>query len=157
MVPITAALTAEHKTFRDLFDRVERELPGLQTAAEVKALGRKVEEMLRRHSKVEDDLLLMAQNSAPKLKNRFARCLREHCEVSAEYVQLHRALRLTRAKTLLKEGLKYSRKHFDYEERFVFPLIEKVLTSETLTKLGSIWFLNHPSFQSVTSAKFVAN
>jgi hypothetical protein len=34
-----------------------------------------------------------------------------------------------------------SRKHFQLEERKVFPLIEKGMKPETLLKLGTVWFL----------------
>ena len=156
MIPITVALTAEHKTFLRIFDQAERKLPQVQTAIEVRKLGRKVEDMLRRHTKAEEDLLLMAQSAAAEFRNRYARCLRHHHEIAAQFVQLHTAHQATRAKTLLKEALKHSRKHLTYEERFVFPLIEQVLNSKTLTKLGSMWFLSHPSFQGVTSARYLA-
>jgi hemerythrin-like domain-containing protein len=32
-----------------------------------------------------------------------------------------------------------SRKHFDREERIVFPLAEKVMKDETLAELGKTW------------------
>jgi hemerythrin-like domain-containing protein len=32
-----------------------------------------------------------------------------------------------------------SRKHFDREERIVFPLAEKVMKKETLVELGKVW------------------
>ena len=156
MLPITAALTAEHKMFRDIFDQMERKLPGLRAATEVKELGQQLEDMLRRHAETEDDLLLMAQSADPEFKNRFAKCHRDHNEVSAEYMQLCATQPLTKAKALFKEGMKHTRKHIEYEERFIFPLIEKVVAPQILTRMGSIWVMNHPSFQSVTSAKYLA-
>ena len=146
---------AEHKTFLGLFDQVEKQLPGLQTATEVQELGRKVENMLRRHAKTEDDLLLMAQSAAPELKRRFAKGLQDHLDIGAEYVQLHTTHHLNDARRLLKEAIRKSRIHIEYEERFIFPVIEKVVDLHTLTKLSSMWFLSHPSFQSVTSARYL--
>ena len=157
MIPITAALAAEHKTFFGLFDQVEKELPQVQTVTEVREVGLKLENMLRRHSKAEDDLLLMAQSAAPELKNRFARCLQDHQEIHVEYVQLHTTQHSTKAKRLLKEAIRHSRIHFEYEEHIIFPLIEKTVDPQTLTRLSSMWRLDHPSFQSVTSTRAVAD
>ncbi len=157
MIPITTALTAEHKTFLGIFDQMERKLPGLRTATEVKELGQKLEDMLHRHAETEDDLLLMAQIAAPKFKNRFAKCYQDHNEVSAQFVQLHTTQHSTKAKRLLKEAIRHSRIHFEYEEHIVFPLIEKVVDPQTQTKLGSMRFLSHPSSQSVTSTRGLAD
>jgi hemerythrin-like domain-containing protein len=40
---------------------------------------------------------------------------------------------------LLLVAVAHSRKHFDKEERIVFPLAERVLNSKTLTSLGQSW------------------
>lgn len=34
-----------------------------------------------------------------------------------------------------------SRRHFKWEERFVFPLLDKLLDPELLRRLGTMWFL----------------
>jgi len=39
----------------------------------------------------------------------------------------------------LLSAVAYSRKHFDKEERIVFPLAERVLKNKTLTALGQTW------------------
>jgi hemerythrin-like domain-containing protein len=39
----------------------------------------------------------------------------------------------------LLSAVSYSRKHFDKEERIVFPLAERVLNNKTLTTLGHSW------------------
>ena len=55
---ITEALLAEHVVFHNMFDYVERTLPGVKTLAEVRALSALLNTMLRIHSKVEDHLLI---------------------------------------------------------------------------------------------------
>jgi hemerythrin-like domain-containing protein len=53
------------------------------------------------------------------------------------------AIRTTRsvavAKRLLLKAVALSRSHFDKEERIVFPLAEKLLSSNTLLLLGKRW------------------
>jgi hemerythrin-like domain-containing protein len=39
----------------------------------------------------------------------------------------------------LLSAVSYSRKHFDKEERIVFPMAERVLNGKTLTALGQKW------------------
>ncbi len=43
------------------------------------------------------------------------------------------------ARQLLIEAVLASRKHFDKEERVVFPLAERLLKTRTLVELGSRW------------------
>ena len=40
---------------------------------------------------------------------------------------------------LLLAAVAYSRRHFDKEERIVFPMAERVLKTKTLTALGQAW------------------
>jgi len=52
---------------------------------------------------------------------------------------LQQAKQFKKARHLLLAAVAYSRKHFDKEERIVFPLAERVLNSRTLTALGQTW------------------
>jgi hemerythrin-like domain-containing protein len=49
------------------------------------------------------------------------------------------ATRSNRARQHLLAAVACSRKHFDKEERIVFPLAERVLKAKTLTTLGQTW------------------
>ena len=46
---------------------------------------------------------------------------------------------LQKARQLLLSAVAYSRKHFDKEERIVFPMAERVLKGNTLAALGQTW------------------
>jgi hemerythrin-like domain-containing protein len=46
------------------------------------------------------------------------------------------------AKQTLLTAIAESRKHFDKEERIVFPMAERVLKAQTLTELGRQWMKN---------------
>ena len=43
------------------------------------------------------------------------------------------------ARKLLLDVVAASRKHFEKEERIVFPMAERILKAKTLTDLGSEW------------------
>ncbi len=43
------------------------------------------------------------------------------------------------AKKILLGAVTASRKHFDKEERIVFPLAERILKAKTLSELGEQW------------------
>ena len=45
------------------------------------------------------------------------------------------------AKKILLNAIAASRKHFDKEERIVFPLAERILKAKTLNELGEEWLL----------------
>ena len=55
------------------------------------------------------------------------------------FVAVGKARQLKVAKGLLLHAITASRKHFDKEERIVFPLAERVLKTKTLTELGTEW------------------
>jgi iron-sulfur cluster repair protein YtfE (RIC family) len=142
MIPITRALNAEHLMFNAVFDEVERLLPRLNRLMEVKRLARLVEGLLRTHAKAEDDLLMLAQSHGSGDKGRYARCHHQHHEIDSQLTRVHSAVSLTRARKLLRDALAASRKHFQHEERKVFPLLERGVKPEELTRLGTAWFLH---------------
>jgi hypothetical protein len=141
MIPITRALTAEHQMFTAVFDQVEDLLPNLDRLDELKRLARLLEGLLLSHAKVEGDLLMLARDQAGKDKRRYERCRHEHQEIDSRLTRVHSARNVARARSLLRGALAASRQHFKHEERTVFPLLEKGIQREALTKLGTVWFL----------------
>ena len=139
MIPITRALVAEHKMFCAVFDQVEHLLPGVKQLAHVKELSRMVEGLLRSHAAAEEDLVLLALDHAPEHKRRGDRIHQEHQEIDSRIMRVHGTKNLARARSLLRAAMIASRKHFEHEERVVFPLVERVMKPETLTKLGGVW------------------
>ncbi len=55
------------------------------------------------------------------------------------YTQTHKVRDLRSAKKLLLGAVVVSRKHFDKEERIVFPMAERILKAKTLSELGETW------------------
>jgi hemerythrin-like domain-containing protein len=136
---ITEALFAEHLVFHNMFDHIEVRAPKLKTLAEVKSLAALMESLLKAHSDTEDELFIgPLEHCFEQLGQRDA-FLEEHQEIDASLRNLQQAKQLKQAQQLLLAAVTYSRKHFDKEERIVFPLAERVLNNKTLTALGRTW------------------
>jgi len=136
---ITEALLAEHAVFHNLFDYAERTVPKLKAVGEVRSLARLMESLLTAHSRTEEELLVQP----------LEHCLEQigHCEIfHQEHEEIDRNLELAQMAKSLKQARRCllaavasSRKHFDKEERIVFPLAEKHLKARTLTGLWTTW------------------
>lgn len=136
---ITEALFAEHLVFHSMFDHIEAMAPSLKTLAEVKVLAALMEHLLKGHSDTEDELFIgPLEHCFEQLGQRDA-FLEEHREMDDSLKNVRETKNLKRARQLLLAAVSYSRKHFDKEERIVFPLAESVLKNKTLTALGQTW------------------
>ncbi len=136
---ITEALYAEHLVFHNMFDHIEATAPGLKTLGEVKCLAALMEAMLKSHSDTEDDLFLgPLEHCFEQIGQRDA-FLEEHREMDGNLRLVQEATRLKEAQRRLLAAVAHSRRHFDREERIVFPIAERVLKSKTLTELGQTW------------------
>ncbi|MEY4386854.1 MAG: hypothetical protein RLY20_2137 [Verrucomicrobiota bacterium] len=136
---ITEALLAEHQVFHSLFDHVERTAPRLKTLGEVKALGALLEASLKAHSDAEDDLLFAPMEHCIEQIGQSKPFHDEHEEIDRTLLGVQQARQLAAARKLIKSAVEASRKHFDKEERIVFPMAEKILSQATLLKLGDAW------------------
>jgi hemerythrin-like domain-containing protein len=136
---ITEALFAEHLVFHSMFDHIEAAAPKLKTLAEVKALAALMESLLKSHSDTEDELFIGPLEHCFEQIGQRDGFLEEHEEIDASLKNLQQAKQLKKARQLLLSAVSYSRKHFDKEERIVFPMAERVLNAKTLTALGQTW------------------
>ena len=136
---ITEALLAEHLVFHNLFDHIEVTAPRLKTLAEIKSLAALMESMLKAHSDTEDELFIgPLEHCFEQIGQRDAFLL-EHQEIDENLKRVQEAKRASQACQLLLAAVTYSRKHFDKEERIVFPMAERFLNSKTLAALGQTW------------------
>jgi hemerythrin-like domain-containing protein len=136
---ITEALFTEHLVFHNMFDHIERVAPRCETLGELKTLATIMEALLKAHSDTEDALFLgPLEHCFEQLGQRDA-FLEEHQEMDGHLQLVQKATRLKEARELLLVAVAHSRRHFDREERVVFPLAERVLKSKTLTQLGQTW------------------
>ena len=136
---ITEALFAEHLVFHNLFDHLENVVPKLRTLGEIKALAALMEVMLKSHSDTEDELFIGPLEHCFEQIGQREQFHQEHEEIDENLRLVQKARQISAARKMLLAAVAYSRKHFDKEERVVFPMAEKVLNARTLTQLGQVW------------------
>ena len=136
---ITETLLAEHVVFHNLFDHIERVLPGLRSVSEVRTLASVMETMLESHSRVEDDLLIAPMEHCMEQLGQKDTFHKEHEEIDEALRRIPRTTNVIQARRMLLKAVVASRRHFDKEERIVFPLAERVLNENTLRTLGQSW------------------
>ena len=136
---ITDVLRAEHAVFHNLFDYIETAVPHLKSLAEVKGLAIVVEKLHGPHSKTEDDLFIEPLEHYFDQMGQKENFHAEHEHIEATLAKVQTAKTLKAAKKILLNAIAASRKHFDKEERIVFPLAERILKAKTLSELGEQW------------------
>src|ERR1051325_2820960 len=136
---ITQILMAEHTVFHNLFDHIEKTAPRLRTLAEVKSLAATLETLLHAHSQTEDELFVAPLEHCFEQLGHRETFHEEHDEIDETLLATPKSRAVKAARSLLLAAVAASRKHFDKEERIVFPLAERTLKAETLKSLGEAW------------------
>ena len=136
---ITDALLAEHVVFHNLFDYLERTAPKLKTAAEIRSLAQLLEFLLEAHSRTEEELIIAPLDHCFEQIGQRETFHQEHEEIDANLKLAQTARTIKKARAHLMSAVISSRKHFDKEERIVFPLAEQLLTAKTLAGLWKTW------------------
>jgi hemerythrin-like domain-containing protein len=136
---ITDILRAEHTVFQHLFDHVETTTPRLRKLAEVKMLAVLVDKVLAPHSETEDELFIEPLEHCFEQIGQNETFHHEHEVMEDTLAQVGKARTLAAGKQHLLSAIAAGRKHFDKEERIVFPMAERVLKAKTLTDLGREW------------------
>lgn len=136
---ITDILRAEHTVFHHIFDHIESVAPRLKTLAEIKALAKLADKVMSPHSETEDNLFIEPLEHCFEQIGQRETFHHEHVVIEKTFAAIAKARDLKTAKTLLLRAIAASRKHFDKEERIVFPMAERVMKSKTLTDLGIEW------------------
>jgi hemerythrin-like domain-containing protein len=136
---ITSILRAEHAVFHNLFDYIERISPTVRTVAEIKSLARLTESLLAAHSKTEDELFIEPLEHCFEQVGQRETFHDEHEAIDRALAAVQKAREAKAARKQLLAVVLAARKHFDKEERIVFPMAERVLKAATLTDLGEQW------------------
>jgi hemerythrin-like domain-containing protein len=137
---ITSILQAEHAVFHNLFDYIERTSPTVRTVAEIKSLARLTESLLAAHSRTEDELFIEPLEHCFEQVGQRETFHDEHEAIDLALATVQKAREVKTARKQLLAVVLAARKHFDKEERIVFPMAERVLKAKTLTDLGEQWF-----------------
>ena len=136
---ITEALFAEHQVFHNFFDFIERNIHKSKVLAEVKLLASLLETMLEAHSRTEDELFIGPLEHCFEQIGHRETFHQEHEEIEGNLRLAQKAKQIKAARRLLLAAVFASRKHFDKEERIVFPMAERMLNAKTLVALGQTW------------------
>jgi len=136
---ITHALLAEHVVFHSLFDYIDRTAPKLRSVAEVRTLSDLLAAMLEEHSEAEDQLLIEPLEPSFCQLGQDRNFHDEHDAIEQYLASARSARSLAKAKHLLANAVALARKHFDKEERIVFPLAERQLSARSQLLLGKRW------------------
>ena len=136
---ITDALLAEHVVFHNLFDHIEQTAPRLTSTGEICALADLLETMLVKHSKSEDELLMNYLDDSIEQLGQRETFHEEHELIEAHLNNVREETHLETCRKKLVDAVVGARKHFDKEERLIFPLAEKVISYHNIMKLGEQW------------------
>lgn len=139
VMKITDILRAEHTVFHHLFDHIEATIPRSKTLGEVKSLATLAAKVMAPHSETEDELFIEPLEHCFEQIGQRETFHHEHEIIEDTFARIHKARDLKTAKKLLLGAITASRKHFDKEERIVFPMAERILKTKTLTDLGDEW------------------
>ena len=143
---ITQILRAEHSVFHNLFDHIETVASQVRTLAEVKLLAATMEALHRGHSQTEDELFIEPLEHCFEQIGHRETFHDEHDKIDCALMEVNKTRNLKKARKLLLDAVAASRKHFDKEERIVFPLAERVLKARTLLELGDKWMKRREAF-----------
>jgi len=136
---ITDVLFAEHVVFHNMFDHIEGSAPKLKTLAEIKCLAAMVESLLTAHTETEDLLFIGPLEHCFEQIGQRETFHQEHEQIERNLKLLQKTTQVKQARALLLGIVIASRKHFDKEERIVFPMAEQCLNNKTLIALGQSW------------------
>ena len=136
---ITDVLRAEHTVFYHLFDQIEVSAPKLKTLSEVKSLAQLMDKVMSPHSRTEDELFIEPLEHCFDQIGHKETFHREHALIEEMFAKIQKSGLLKDARRLLLDVRAASRKHFDKEERIVFPMAERILKVKTLSDLGYEW------------------
>ena len=106
---------------------------------EVKSLANLTETLLAAHSKTEDELFIEPLEYCFEQVGQRETFHDEHEAIDRALLAVQKSKTLKSAKLQLLGVVTAARKHFDKEERIVFPMAERVLKAKTLTDLGTEW------------------
>jgi len=147
---ITDVLITEHRIFLSVFDQIEHVLPSLTTPTELRTMAAIIEGMLSGHAAAETNLAYLALDHVLAEKGQLERMHEDHHEIDVRLKKVHATNTCAEMRHLLKTAIQSSREHFSYEEKFVFPFLERKLQDETLTELGRTWLQRSPALQPVS-------
>jgi regulator of cell morphogenesis and NO signaling len=139
-VKLTDALIGEHGAFYTLFDEIEEIATREGAIAIILGATAVLDAMVGSHATLEEELLFAAlEPHLGKNNGPLAVMRAEHEEIKRLLEQIEDAADVEQAIHLVKEALSAARSHFQKEEQVLFPMAQRLLGDEALTRLGRAW------------------
>ncbi len=137
---LTDALIGEHGAYYTLFNEIEEIATRESAVAIILGATAVLEAMVDSHATLEDELLFTALERHPgKHEGPLAIMRAEHEEMKRMLWHIEDTVDGEEAIVLVKEALSAARRHFQKEEQVLFPMAQRLLGDEELTRLGSAW------------------
>lgn len=137
---ITDAFLGEHGVFYAQFSHLERVVPKAETLRQVQDQGALLAAALDSHARLEDELLFISLEPHLGAQGGPLMVMRtEHDEIERGLSRLPGLEGLAEAQNLLIHVVGVAREHFAKEEQILYPMAEKALGAETLSRLGAQW------------------
>ena len=122
------------------FDQVEKIAPNEEAMAQIRNAMTVLSAMVDAHATLEEELLFAAlEPHLGKYEGPLAQMRAEHDELERLLGQIEKAEDVNQATAWVEETLRTARSHFHKEERVLFPMAERLLGEEALTRLGKAW------------------
>ena len=136
---IIDALLGEHGAFNALFNAIEKLADTGGDLAQIESAMAVLAAEVSSHAGLEEELLFPALE--PHLANDelIVEMRAEHDEIEAGLERIEDARDIQEAVDAIRETLGIARRHFQKEERVLYPLAQQLLDDETLTRLGEVW------------------
>jgi hemerythrin-like domain-containing protein len=139
-VKLTDALIGEHGAFYTLFNGIEEIATRESAMAIVLGAVAVLQTMVESHATLEEDLLFAAlEPHLGKHDGPLAILRAEHEEMKRLLWQIEDTVDGDEAVLLVEEALSAARRHFQKEEQVLFPMAQRLLGDEELTRLGNAW------------------
>lgn len=136
---IVDAFLGEHGVLYAQFDHIEQELSAETPPDVIHAIAAILMAALLSHARMEDELLFGPAMEETPWQGPLAAMLEDHEMIEHTLEVAQRTADPVRARTLLLEGVRAAREHFEREERVAFQLAETALGEDRLTELGELW------------------
>jgi len=134
---ITELLRTEHTAFNAILNEIEAILPSVATLGELRVLVRVMAGFLQQHGRKEEELLYPALDQMQAQRGQLDQMTQEHGELDQQIRQVAGNRNLGKGREQLGQLIQAVRRHFEHEERHLFPLAEEMLQPEILVALGS--------------------
>jgi iron-sulfur cluster repair protein YtfE (RIC family) len=137
---LTDALLGEHGAFYMLFDEIEKIAATESALAQWRGATTVLEAMVTSHATLEEKLLFSAlEPHLGREEGPLAVLHGEHEEMERMLAHMQEEPDVDRAILWISDALSAARSHFQKEEQTLFPLAQRMLGDETLSRLGRLW------------------